>query len=368
MFDFISSRATLFFVSVTLAVLAVACDRDKQAQTSSEIHTTASSLSNRSESPDRAGLMQINPDTQSLTPSQTQRKTQPSLFELGLDKASGAFNISQTAQSIADWGLVATQYQDAIAVMKQIEQGNPYFVIAQSKITEYQRQLKYAQLRTIPSQPTVQPTIVEASQPNVAVPKPLNSPILVVPIPVKRPNPKIKPIIPQQPQPVETILPAQAELLTPLLVQQPDKAFIIPIKRRAGGTPVINVTFNGNQQFEMIVDTGASGTVITQKMADALAVIPVGRAKANTASSKAVEFPIGYVNSMEVEGVKVNKIAVAIAGGELDTGLLGHDFFGNYDITIKRDVVEFRPHTDTPSDSLQIRPSVPIYPKQNPSR
>jgi len=38
-----------------------------------------------------------------------------------------------------------------------------------------------------------------------------------------------------------------------------------PIKRRASGTPVINVTFNGTQQFEMIVDTGASGTVITNR-------------------------------------------------------------------------------------------------------
>jgi len=32
--------------------------------------------------------------------------------------------------------------------------------------------------------------------------------------------------------------------------------FQAPIKRRASGTPVINVTFNGTQQFEMIVDTG----------------------------------------------------------------------------------------------------------------
>lgn len=366
MLDSISSRATLFFVSVTLAVLAVACDRDKQAQTSSEIHTTASSLPNRAESPDSAGVMQVNPVPQSLTPSQTQQNTQPSLFELGLDKASGAFNISQTAQSIADWDLVASQYQDAIALMKQIERGNPYYPIAQSKITEYQRQAKVAQLKTIPrEQPTIAPAPVEAPQPIVAaVPEPVDSPMVV---PTQSLRAKIKPLQ-QQPQPSPTISPAETEFLTQQLIQQPDKAFIIPIKRRAGGTPVIDVTFNGNQQFEMIVDTGASGTVITQKMATALAVVPVGRARANTASSKAVEFPIGYVNSMEVEGVKINKIAVAIAGADLETGLLGHDFFGDYDITIKRDVVEFRPHTDTPTNSPEIRPSIPIYPSQRHSR
>jgi predicted aspartyl protease len=367
MLESISSRATLFFVSVTLAVLAVACDRDKQAQTSTEIHTTASSLSNRAESSDSAGVMQVNPVPQSLTPDQTQQNTLPSLFELGLDKASGAFNISQTAQSIADWDLVASQYQDAIALMKQIERGNPYYPIAQSKITEYQRQAKVAQLKTIPnSQPTIAPAPVEAPQPIVAaVPEPVESPTFVVPTPTKRS--KIKPLQ-QQPLPSPTISPAETEFLTQQLIQQPDKAFIIPIKRRAGGTPVIDVTFNGNQQFEMIVDTGASGTVITQKMATALAVIPVGTARANTASSKAVQFPIGYVNSMEVEGVKINKIAVAIAGAELETGLLGHDFFGDYDITIKRDVVEFRPHTDTPTNSPEIRPSIPIYPSVRHSR
>jgi hypothetical protein len=368
MLDFISSRATLFFVSVTLAVLAVACGRGKEAQIDGEINATASNLSNRAESPTQAGAMQMNPGSQLLTP-QTQPNTQPSLFELGLDKASGAFNISQTAQSIADWDLVASQYQDAIALMKKIERGNPYFAIAQSKITEYQRKVQYAQLRTIPTtQVTVAAVPSQTPQPvAAAVPTPVNKPILVVPPSAKQTR-IAKPVIQQsQPTPTPTLLPTDTEFLAQqLVVQEPaEKAFTIPIKRRAGGTPVIDVTFNGNQQFEMIVDTGASATVITQRMATALAVVPVGRAKANTASSKAVEFPIGYINSMEVEGVRVSKIPVAIAGTQLETGLLGHDFFGNYDITIKRDVVEFRPHTATPSNSPATRPSIPIYPKQH---
>ena len=48
---------------------------------------------------------------------------------------------------------------------------------------------------------------------------------------------------------------------------QNDGVFRVPIKRRSGKTPVIDVTFNGNQVFEMILDTGASGTLITQQMA-----------------------------------------------------------------------------------------------------
>ena len=50
----------------------------------------------------------------------------------------------------------------------------------------------------------------------------------------------------------------------------------IPIKRRSGNTPIIDVTFNGQKTFEMIFDTGASGTLITQSMANALQLKPSG--------------------------------------------------------------------------------------------
>lgn len=117
--------------------------------------------------------------------------------------------------------------------------------------------------------------------------------------------------------------------------------FLAKIKRRQGGTPVIDVTFNGGQTFEMIVDTGASGTMITRRMAEALGVVPVKTVKVDTASGVGVAFPVGYVQSIAVDGAVANKVLVAIGGPEQDIGLLGHDFFGNYDITVKRDVVEF---------------------------
>jgi len=91
----------------------------------------------------------------------------------------------------------------------------------------------------------------------------------------------------------------------------------------------------------MIVDTGASGTVITQ-MAAALEwwqwlkqrQIPPVPMRLNFV---AISIPF------EVGGAFVKDVPVAIASPELEIGLLGHDFFGNYDVTIKRDVVEFHP-------------------------
>ncbi|MEB3336120.1 MAG: retropepsin-like aspartic protease [Leptolyngbyaceae bacterium] len=127
-----------------------------------------------------------------------------------------------------------------------------------------------------------------------------------------------------------------------LTVSSQPQVFQAKIKRREGRTPVIEVTFNGKQPFEMIVDTGASGSVITQAMAKALGVVPAKKVKFNTATAKEVEMPLGRVRAMAVEGAIAQNVWVAIAGPELEIGLLGHDFFGNYDITIKQDIVEFR--------------------------
>jgi hypothetical protein len=85
------------------------------------------------------------------------------------------------------------------------------------------------------------------------------------------------------------------------------KVFQAKIKRRAGGTPVIDVVFNGNKTFEMIVDTGASGTLITQRMATALGVRQVGTGRAGIADGSVVEFPLGVVRSIRVGGSKMSK-------------------------------------------------------------
>jgi clan AA aspartic protease (TIGR02281 family) len=117
--------------------------------------------------------------------------------------------------------------------------------------------------------------------------------------------------------------------------------FTAPIKRRAFGTPVIDVTFNGLHTFEMVMDTGASTTVITPKMADQIGVKVEEIVMADTASDKKVQFGAGKVKSIAVEGAVAKNIKVAIANSGLDAGLLGQDFLSRYDILMKRDVIEF---------------------------
>lgn len=113
--------------------------------------------------------------------------------------------------------------------------------------------------------------------------------------------------------------------------------FKTKIKRRDGDVPVIDVTFNGKQKFEMFLDTGATQTTITPEMAAAIGVVPMGVEKASVASGDIVEFPTGRVASIEVGGATIKDAMVSIG----PTRLLGQNFFGGYDLTIRRDVVEF---------------------------
>jgi predicted aspartyl protease len=117
------------------------------------------------------------------------------------------------------------------------------------------------------------------------------------------------------------------------------------IKRRERGVPVIDVEFtgrNGSAIFEMAVDTGASGTAITQEMASVLGVRTIGIAYVNTASENDVPVEVGRVARIQVNGLALQNVAVGILPS-LDVGLLGQDFFGRYDLLIRQDVIEFLP-------------------------
>lgn len=277
------------FLSGTLAFALVACSTDKSATAPHAVQPVIPSAIPAIASPAPAVVSQPNP------------------YELALDKAYSALSISQSAQSSEDWNLVVRQWSDAIAIMKTVPATNPKKALVRTKIAEYQRNLSYAQK--------------QATRP------------------LKQNPDSVVAITPEMPSPQ-----SNRTTTVEVLPLQPQSVFQATIKRRASGTPVIDVTFNGTQRFEMIVDTGASGTVITQQMAAALKVVPVATAKANTASANEVEFSVGYVNSIEVGGATIRDVQIAIAPTPaLEIGLLGHDFFGNYGVTLKRDVVEFHP-------------------------
>lgn len=282
------SQTTKVLLSTILALFSVSCSD----RTSTVIPSPAPSSS----------------DVVPISPTQgTQfESSQPRYYELALDKADSAWSNSQSAHSSADWHLVAIQWQDAIALLQAVLENSPDRTSAQAKITEYQNQLAHAE------QQAARPT---QNSDNVAT------------------------VVPRLDSP-------RSNSTSDLNESSPSSQMVFqaPIKRLVGGTPVIEVTLNEGEPVEMIVDTGATETVITEKTAAILGIVPVSKVKANTASARAVEFPVGYVDSISVGGTTIKHLAVAIApSGQLEIGLLGHNFFGNFDVTIKRYVVEFRP-------------------------
>jgi aspartyl protease family protein len=120
----------------------------------------------------------------------------------------------------------------------------------------------------------------------------------------------------------------------------PSGTFRIPIKRRDGGIPVIDVTFNGRQRFEMLLDTGASATTINPSMAKAIGMNANKEVSLATAGG-IIRAGVGRANSVQAGGLVLKNVDVVVSP-HLPIGLLGQNFFGGHDVTIKDKVVELR--------------------------
>lgn len=66
-------------------------------------------------------------------------------FGEAVNKAMSAATHTQSAKSKDDWNLVASQWQEAIALMKAVPSSHSQYTVAQQKAVEYQRNLDYAQ-------------------------------------------------------------------------------------------------------------------------------------------------------------------------------------------------------------------------------
>ncbi len=200
-------------------------------------------------------------------------------FKEGVNRAQSAVAIGQTAQSKDDWILAANRWKQAMSLMQQVPATDPNHATAQQKVKEYGQNAALAERRAAGEVP----------------------PTAAPPVDVNRP---------------------------PGLVAR------IPVLRQVGGTPVVPVSLTGTkgtQQVTMLFDTGASGTLITQAMADAIGVVIMGTASVMVADGRQVEIPIGYVDTLKVGDLVVRDITVGIGG---DVGLLGQDVYGEYGLSI----------------------------------
>lgn len=310
-------RAAILLLSGTLALTNVACN---QVNSSWSPNAPSKPVA-ASPTPSRAPNPPLIKPSVVATPISQPTIAPKEAYERALDAAYSASTIAQSAQSSSDWQLVSDRWQEAIGLLKMVSSTSTYHAIAQPKIAEYQRNLSMAQ------QQATRPRSKSSSTTEIAI-----SPRTVFQPSASSPN--------QTPSPQ-----APATASTPATASKTNtdnqRVFKAPIKRRVRGTPVIDVTFNGTQKFEMVFDTGASGTVITQAMAKSLGIVSQGEVTANTASAKGVKFGIARVESIAVGEAVERNVQVAIGGPDLEIGLLGQDFYSKYDVSIKQDVVEF---------------------------
>lgn len=120
----------------------------------------------------------------------------------------------------------------------------------------------------------------------------------------------------------------------------------IPILRREAGVPVVSVLFNG-RPYDMLFDTGASVIVLPGRIGRELGLQSSGSMFVTTASASRVEFGVAQVASVQLGSLVMNNLDVAIDRNDtLEMGLLGQNFFSNYDLTIRQDTIEFSHRTN----------------------
>jgi predicted aspartyl protease len=308
---------TLALLSGCLAVVSACSDRPLTSRLEGDRETLPASQVQVSQSQAAAAPPAASPALAS----------QPDAYTLGLARASSAFNISQSAQSKDDWHLVAERWQQAIQLMSTVPKSSQHHAEAALKLTDYRRNLAFAEQQGDRPTPSNSGRVVvrtsQSNRSNIASGRAIAS--------SNAPGAIVTALAPSREASTSSARPASGSTV-----------FFAPIVRHAGNTPVIAVTFNGSQTYEMIVDTGASGTLITPGMATSLGIRSVGETSVDTASAQGVSFSLGYVDSIEVGGAIAQNVLVAMGGPELTLGLLGHDFFGNYDITIRENEVEFQ--------------------------
>jgi clan AA aspartic protease (TIGR02281 family) len=236
------------------------------------------------------------PPVQAVTPTPTAPASPaPALpnygevYQQALNRADAANAIGQSATSKDDWSLVAHNLEESVQMLKSIEPNSAQHILAAKVLPKYEQQLDSAKRKAVNF-------ISKSAQPAVAS--------------------------------------TQAAVLP-----QRD-TFSIPIREKLGGVPVVEVTMDG-QKVSMLLDTGASHTLITKSVARRLKIQVEGISQSNTANGTAT-FDVGTIDKIKFGSAEVRDIQVAIGQDDLPYGLLGHDVYDGYDITFKENSIEFR--------------------------
>lgn len=348
---FLPSRRTTTSIALTsfLALGIVACDRIKDTtlrdrdETESQVEAPAVAASNPTVDP----------------------------YNQAINTASNAIKITQGTPKQADWAKAAQHWQQAIQHLQAVPSSHPQHQVAQTKIPQYQGFLAAAQTKSKATNPTTATTAklpsgrdpyteavaLASSAINVSQTAMVQEDWTIIAHRWRLAMDYLKAVPPSHPQykTAQTKIPqyqrffaeARDKANPPQSTQANAKEdvnpkfFSLPIKERHNGIPVVEINFNGQQKFEMLFDTGASLTLISETAAASLNLSPIGYQYAKIADGSVVGLATVKIDSLEANGRVKRNISAAVAPN-MPRGLLGQDFFEKYDYTIKQNAIEFR--------------------------
>lgn len=207
-------------------------------------------------------------------------------YQDALVAATAAQTISGSALTREDWTLVANQWQDALKLLQSVPKNSSNYRQAIDLLPQYQQSLSQSRQKSAAFKEPIQK--VDRSF-----------------LPVENSN-----------------------------------SFSMPIIKKLDNIPVVEVTFNGQQRFQMLLDTGASRTLLTRAMANQLQLQASGKTTAKTANG-IIQFDTVELQSVQFGQGMTNNIVVSVGQDTLNYGLLGHDVYKGYDITLKEDEILF---------------------------
>ena len=122
-------------------------------------------------------------------------------------------------------------------------------------------------------------------------------------------------------------------------IQNPNKAFrlgndaqSVTLKRGLDGHYRAEAYIN-NQKVNVLVDTGATGVAISQRVADKLGLKSIDAVSTNTANGDSVGYMVRLA-SVKVGGVEAQNVAAMIAPGLDGDVLLGMSYLGRMDVRL----------------------------------
>ena len=122
-------------------------------------------------------------------------------------------------------------------------------------------------------------------------------------------------------------------------IQNPNKAWrlgdnsnSVMLKRGLDGHYRAEALIN-NQKVDVLIDTGATGVAISQRVADKLGLKSIDAIRTETANGSSVGYMV-RLESVKVGGVEAQNVAAMIAPGLDGDVLLGMSYLGRMDVRL----------------------------------